>query len=276
MSSNGITTAEEADMAESGGEKVVTMMDVLQEQEEFEEDANAVLGASDEKNCTYPKGYIKRQAIYACLTCCEDAKTDPTKRAGVCLACSLMCHENHELIELYTKRNFCCDCGNSKFNSNPCQFTPNKTDLNENNNYNQNFSGLYCICHRPYPDPEATFEDEMIQCIICEDWLHAAHLEATVPANEHYSEMICKACMEKNEFLHDYSNFAVNTEYGDIDILTTNDTSMISDTISNGNLDSNKTINGLEDVDMIDSKPDNTNKNSESNFNNIEIGRAHV
>ena len=22
------------------------------------------------------------------------------------------------------------------------------------NKYNQNFSGLYCTCHRPYPDPE--------------------------------------------------------------------------------------------------------------------------
>ncbi|XP_059055490.1 putative E3 ubiquitin-protein ligase UBR7 [Achroia grisella] len=265
MSSNGVTTSEEADMAECEGEKVVTMLDVLQEQEEFEEDANAVLGASDEKNCTYPKGYIKRQAIYACLTCCEDAKTDPAKRAGVCLACSLACHENHELIELYTKRNFCCDCGNSKFNSHPCQFTTNKTDLNENNEYNQNFSGVYCTCHRPYPDPEATFEDEMIQCIICEDWLHASHLEATVPGNDHYSEMICKACMENIDFLHDYSNFAVNVEC-DIDVITTNgDTTMISDiTVTNGELDKNKTIND-QDIDMTDSKMNDINKDCGSN-----------
>lgn len=45
----------DADMSEYDGEKVVTMMDVLQEQQEFEEDANAVLGASDDKNCTYSK-----------------------------------------------------------------------------------------------------------------------------------------------------------------------------------------------------------------------------
>lgn len=30
-------------------------------------------------------------------------------------ACSYSCHENHELIELYTKRDFRCDCGNNKF-----------------------------------------------------------------------------------------------------------------------------------------------------------------
>lgn len=37
-----------------GDENSVTMVDVLKEQEAFEEDAEAVLGASDDKNCTYP------------------------------------------------------------------------------------------------------------------------------------------------------------------------------------------------------------------------------
>lgn len=55
MSATDLPAAEEADLGECDGEKVVTMMDVLQEQQEFEEDANAVLGASDDKNCTYPK-----------------------------------------------------------------------------------------------------------------------------------------------------------------------------------------------------------------------------
>lgn len=161
------------------------------------------------------------------MTCCSEAKDDPTKRAGVCLACSLTCHENHDLVELYTKRNFKCDCGNPKFNSHPCQFTPDKTDLNDENNYNQNFSGVYCVCQRPYPDPESPTDVEMIQCIVCEDWLHATHLEATVPDSDQYSEMICKGCMEKNEFLHDYSNFAVNI---DVDVVTNG----IDDKICNG------------------------------------------
>ncbi|XP_063365173.1 putative E3 ubiquitin-protein ligase UBR7 [Cydia amplana] len=245
MSSNG-TNGEDTEMAECEGEKVVTMMDVLQEQQEFEEDANAVLGASDDKNCTYSKGYIKRQAVYACLTCCNDAKNDPDKRAGVCLACSLTCHENHDLVELYTKRNFRCDCGNPKFNH-PCQHTENKTSLNDENIYNQNFSGLYCTCHRPYPDPDGD-EEEMIQCIVCEDWLHSSHLEATVPSPEVYAEMICKACMDNNEFLHDYSKYAVN---GDVDVVSITE------------CDESKRCNGdTNDVNAVNVKTDKVESES--------------
>lgn len=61
------------------------------------------------------QGYI-RQALYACKTCSSQKNI----RAGVCLACSFHCHEGHELVELYTKRNFRCDCGNSKFGNKEC------------------------------------------------------------------------------------------------------------------------------------------------------------
>lgn len=67
-------------------------------------------------------------------------------------------------MELYTKRNFRCDCGNSKFPvDNECTLNNDKNDLNELNSYNQNFSGMYCVCHRPFPDPEDPVPDEMIQ-----------------------------------------------------------------------------------------------------------------
>lgn len=36
-------------------ENSVTMLDVLREENQLEEDAYAVLGASDDKNCTYSK-----------------------------------------------------------------------------------------------------------------------------------------------------------------------------------------------------------------------------
>lgn len=38
-------------------ENSVTMLDVLREENQLEEDAYAVLGASDDKNCTYSKVY---------------------------------------------------------------------------------------------------------------------------------------------------------------------------------------------------------------------------
>ena len=34
----------------------VTMVDVLQDEQDLEEDAKAVLGAADDKNCTYDQG----------------------------------------------------------------------------------------------------------------------------------------------------------------------------------------------------------------------------
>ncbi len=46
------------------------------------------------------QGYVYRQALYACDTCTPEG----VPPAGVCLACSLGCHEGHTLHELYTKR----------------------------------------------------------------------------------------------------------------------------------------------------------------------------
>ncbi|XP_022241102.1 putative E3 ubiquitin-protein ligase UBR7 [Limulus polyphemus] len=163
----------------------ITMLDVLEDEQELEEDANAVLGGSDDKNCTYPMGYVKRQALYACGTCSTVDK-DP---AGICLACSYACHEGHELLELYTKRGL----------------LQKKDGLNYQNEYNHNFRGRYCSCERPYPDPDDEVPDEMVQCIICEDWYHGRHLGEMIPENQDFSEMICSWCMEKLPFLWSYS-----------------------------------------------------------------------
>lgn len=75
--------------------------------------------------CTpeYHQGYVPRQALYACKTCIE--KDSAATKGGICLACSYSCHEGHELYELYTKRNFRCDCGvTTKFPQTPCTIYP--------------------------------------------------------------------------------------------------------------------------------------------------------
>ncbi|OXU29116.1 hypothetical protein TSAR_004900 [Trichomalopsis sarcophagae] len=182
-------------------ENSVTMLDVLQEENALEEDAIAVLGASDDQNCTYSKGYI-RQALYACKTCCSSGT-----RAAICFACSLHCHEGHELVELYTKRHVRCDCGNSKFGDKACSLDTSKTSENSENKYNQNYDGVYCTCARPYPDPDETESDEMIQCVVCEDWYHSKHLgdSDNLPGDNDYSEMICAGCMKAHEFLWRYA-----------------------------------------------------------------------
>ncbi|XP_069714767.1 putative E3 ubiquitin-protein ligase UBR7 isoform X2 [Phaenicophaeus curvirostris] len=180
-----------AEGAEPGGgcgggaeEPVVSLAEVLAENEELEKEARAVLGGSDHERCSYSQGAVRRQALYACSTC-----TPPgAEPAGICLACSYECHGSHRLFELYTKRNFRCDCGNSKFKNLQCKLFPDKSKVNSGNKYNDNFYGLYCTCKRPYPDPE----DE--------------HLGAVPPDSGDFHEMVCQTCMKHCPFLWAYAS----------------------------------------------------------------------
>ncbi|XP_021535331.1 putative E3 ubiquitin-protein ligase UBR7 [Neomonachus schauinslandi] len=182
-------------------EPVVSLVDVLEEDEELENEACAVLGGSDSEKCSYSQGSVKRQALYACSTCTPEGE----EPAGICLACSYECHGSHKLFELYTKRNFRCDCGNSKFKNLECKLFPDKAKINSGNKYNDNFFGLYCICKRPYPDPDDEIPDEMIQCVVCEDWFHGRHLGAIPPESGDFQEMVCQACMKRCSFLWAYA-----------------------------------------------------------------------
>ncbi|XP_068942131.1 putative E3 ubiquitin-protein ligase UBR7 isoform X2 [Petaurus breviceps papuanus] len=161
--------------AERGGgrpaeqEPVVSLVDVLEEDEELENEACAVLGGSDSEKCSYSQGSVKRQALYACSTCTPEGE----EPAGICLACSYECHGSHKLFELYTKRNFRCDCGNSKFKNLECKLLP--------------------------------IPDEMIQCVVCEDWFHGRHLGAVPPESGDFQEMVCQACMKHCSFLWAYA-----------------------------------------------------------------------
>lgn len=90
---------------------------------------------------------------------------------------------------------------------------------------------------------------------MCEDWLHANHLDAVVPGNDQYSEMVCKTCMEKNEFLYDYSNLAVNIEMGDIDIVSVNGNDSLSygtanNTLTNGDETEDSVIKDTNNMEM--------------------------
>ena len=205
----------ESSNSQNNDETELTMCDVLEEEQELEEDANAVLGGSDDTNCSYDRGYVPRQALYACTTCSSGQEP-----SGVCLACSYKCHDGHEIVELYTKRNFRCDCGNSKFIDKTCSLKPDKEPLNSQNKYNQNFKGLYCSCSRPYPDLEDNTPDEMIQCIMCEDWYHGRHIGGLVP--DDYSEMICSKCMESHKFLYLYLNKFSYVNVTDVKIMSEN------------------------------------------------------
>ncbi|KAL3498988.1 hypothetical protein ACH5RR_041720 [Cinchona calisaya] len=185
-----------ADAFEDEAEPTISIDEYLKGVEEQELEADLVLGGDEGKECTYNKGYLKRQAIFSCLTCTPDGN------AGVCTACSLSCHDGHEIVELWTKRQFRCDCGNSKFGEAYCKLFPNKDVENLVNAYNHNFKGLYCTCNCPYPDPDAEEQVEMIQCCICEDWFHVEHLglesSDEIPRDEEgeplYEDLVCQVC----------------------------------------------------------------------------------
>jgi len=48
-------------------EEVVSLQDVLEEDRQLEQDANAVLGDSDDSECTYPK--VKNHYIKVYIVC---------------------------------------------------------------------------------------------------------------------------------------------------------------------------------------------------------------
>lgn len=192
------------DVFEDDREKqTCTLNEYLDDLEEREMEAEMILGGDDGDECTYSKGYLKRQAIFSCLTC------TPEGNAGFCTACSLSCHEGHEIVELWTKRNFRCDCGNSKFGNFICKLQPSKDVENVENSYNHNFKGTYCTCDRPYPDPSVEEEEEMVQCCVCEDWYHREHLglesSEKIPVDEEgealYEDLICPGCSAACSFI---------------------------------------------------------------------------
>ncbi|CAO3664916.1 unnamed protein product [Rhizopus stolonifer] len=161
-------------------ENTLTALDYIKKQE-LEREAREALPGKFEK-CTFPLGYI-RQPVYACKTC--------NSLSGMCYSCSMSCHADHELLELFAKRHFRCDCGLlDKFDNHPS---------NDENKYNHNFRGLYCRCGQTY-DPEKE-EGTMFQCITCEDWFHEQCIGNIPEEVEDFDCYICRECTKKYSFV---------------------------------------------------------------------------
>ncbi|KAK3307931.1 putative zinc finger in N-recognin-domain-containing protein [Chaetomium strumarium] len=167
-----------------------TAADIIRDQMQLEADAREALPYSID-HCTKPLGPL-RQSVFACLTC-NPPPTNPSdayNAAGVCYACSVQCHGEHTLVEIFNKRNFTCDCGTTRFpESAPCNLRINpKTNAkggvhseepNTNNKYNQNFRNRFCGCKCEYDPLEQ--KGTMFQCLglgthetggCGEDWWH--------------------------------------------------------------------------------------------------------
>ncbi|KAI0536428.1 hypothetical protein GGR58DRAFT_394383 [Xylaria digitata] len=176
-----------------------TAADFIRDQMQLEADAREALPYSI-KNCTGPLGPL-RQNVYACLTCNPPPGNpdDPFNPAGVCYSCSVQCHGDHELVEIFQKRNFTCDCGTTRFKPDqPCTLRVNpdtntRGDVHSgrpdpNNKYNQNFRNRFCSCSVDYSPHEQ--KGTMFQCLglgthetggCGEDWYHPGCLVGQGP-----------------------------------------------------------------------------------------------
>ncbi|CAG8694736.1 uncharacterized protein OCT59_019415 [Rhizophagus irregularis] len=188
--------------------ETLTVKEILERQRLLEEEAGEILsGRFDE--CTYNKGYI-RQPVYACKTCKPSEGYGP---GGVCYSCSISCHSDHELVELFSKRNFKCDCGTTRLGEAACKLeTKSRNTVNEHNKYDHNYEGRFCWCNVDY-DPEKE-DNNMLQCVLCEDWFHENCISGekqggkrfSLPDLEAFEEYLCHKCLDKYSFLKPYLN----------------------------------------------------------------------
>ncbi|GAA5983185.1 hypothetical protein JCM11641_006839 [Rhodosporidiobolus odoratus] len=171
--------------------------DLIAAQDALEEEAReAIPYASTE--CTYDLGYLK-QPLFACLTCLHGR--------AVCAGCSISCHGEHHLVELFNRRDFRCDCGTEAMGAGSCCQLTGRQDApsNQNNRYDKNFRGEFCFCGQPY-DPH-TETDTMYQCITCEDWVHHAclfgkHLDDDVDSpleQDDFDMFVCERCVKADK-----------------------------------------------------------------------------
>lgn len=159
----------------------------INEQLELEADAREVLPYKFD-TCTKEIGSL-RQNVFACLTC-NPPPASPAQMytpAGICYSCSISCHGDHNLAELFSRRAFTCDCGTTRMPS-ACALRPDESTGEKGahdelpaatNRYNQNFQNNFCGCGEEYD--AHTQKGTMFQCLglgtvetggCGEDWWH--------------------------------------------------------------------------------------------------------
>ncbi|KAJ5153478.1 uncharacterized protein N7482_009956 [Penicillium canariense] len=172
-----------------GSQNSQTAKEFIESQIRLEADAREVLPYSFD-SCTHDLGPL-RQNLFACLTCNPPPASpdDEYTPAAVCYSCSIACHGEHTLVELFNKRNFVCDCGTTRMPpTSLCTLREDhKTgrkgvhsqEAAPGNNYNHNFRNQFCGCDEKY-DPHQE-KGTMFQCLglgtvetggCGEDWWH--------------------------------------------------------------------------------------------------------
>ncbi|KAH7390597.1 putative zinc finger in N-recognin-domain-containing protein [Pyrenochaeta sp. MPI-SDFR-AT-0127] len=195
-----------SDSISQASESSQTAAEFIKEQLSLEAEAREALPYQFD-TCTRDLGPL-RQSLYACLTC-NPPPASPAQvytPAAVCYSCSISCHGEHTLVELFNKRDFICDCGTTRIpETTPCTLRINsatgqkgdviKEEPAKSNKYNQNFRNKFCGCGEDYDAHQE--KGTMFQCLglgTCEDggcgedWWHPECLVGFT--REEYSKMI--------------------------------------------------------------------------------------
>ena len=162
-------------------------------------------------DCTYAQGAIS-QPIYSCITCTRTAEDGSVQYVALCGSCALRCHGDHDVEELYDKRDVRCDCPtllsrpsltpSSSLASLPSPPSPpfpccalNPADvpypLNACNTYSHNYAARYCRCDGEH-NPDV---DVMFQCDLCQDWFHERCITTPQPTPGEDDLFLCSACL---------------------------------------------------------------------------------
>lgn len=146
----------------------VTAWELLEKQQALEKVAAEKYPWNPDE-CTHHMG-VQRQLLYACQTC----QKANGKANAICYSCSIRCHTDHDLVELFSKRGITCDCGTTRIKGDPC-FLRKIGELEKSDNafYGHNFDNKFCVCDTEYNETEPGI---MVQCLLgtqCqEDWFH--------------------------------------------------------------------------------------------------------
>ncbi|KAJ5428900.1 Zinc finger N-recognin metazoa [Penicillium cf. griseofulvum] len=155
-----------------GSQNSQTAKEFIESQLQLEADAREALPYAFD-SCTYDLGPL-RQSYTA---------------AGVCYSCSISCHGEHTLVELFNKRNFVCDCGTTRLPPSSCctlredpatgKKGVHSQEAAASNAYNHNFRNRFCGCGEQYD--AYSEKGTMYQCLglgtvetggCGEDWWH--------------------------------------------------------------------------------------------------------